>query len=405
MTQFQDKRWIKRAVLVWVVALLVCSGRPLLQPHASSVYPIFADAGANWLAGRELYRSNDHPYRYSPLVAAFLAPWSLLPAGVGGALWRVLNAAIYLPALAWWGRTILPGRLTRSQRGALFLLIVPLSLGNVYNGQCNPLVLGLLLASLAAVRFRRWNLASAGLAVACLFKGYPLAIALLLAALYPRQLAGRLALALGLGLALPLLLQHPAYVASQTQSWFHYLRHEDRQELGLELWYRDLRLLAHLCRVPLTPAVYLGLQLVGAAVVLLSCLLAQRHGWSGRRLLTWLLALGCFWMTVLGAAAESCTYILLAPSLAGAVLVAQRERWPVPARALLLLSFGLFLVTQAAVWFPFGKHWHTLGLHPLAALLFLAGFVIGELCKGEPARRIPAEDSWGESLPIRLEKG
>jgi hypothetical protein len=205
-------------------------------------------------------------------------------------------------------------------------------------------------------------------------------------------------------MVLPFLFQQPDYVASQTAHWVVHLQHDERTEMRQELWYRDLRLLCQVCQVPLAPRVYLGLQLGTAAAILLSCLLGQRRGWSERRLLTWLLALGCFWMTVLGAAAESCTYILLAPSLAGALLRAWQDRWPLLARALLLLSFTVFLLTQAAVWFPFGRQVHTLGLHPVAALLFLAGFVLGELRGGEPAEDAAAEDCRSESFRLTLEK-
>src|SRR5436305_6426318 len=113
---------------------------------------------------------------------------------------------------------------TAAHFGVLFLLVLPLSAGNVNNGQSNVLVMGLILAALAGAAEGRWNLASACIAAACLFKVYPIAVGLLLVVIYPRPLAGRLALALAAGIALPLLLQRPAYAADQYAGWLHHVQ-------------------------------------------------------------------------------------------------------------------------------------------------------------------------------------
>jgi hypothetical protein len=364
--------WPRTACAVWVLILLVLSIRTLASPRANSVYPIFAAAARHWLAGADLYYTDEAPYRYSPLVTVLFVPFSALPDTVGGLLWRWLNAGVYLAALAAWGRLVLPRLLTKTQEAFLFLLVVPLSIGSLNNGQSNALVLGLLLAAMVGVRVGRWNMTSGCLALACLFKLYPVAIGLLLALIYPRRLAGRFALALGIGLAAPFLFQQPDYVISQYAGWIRQLRADDRQILPLDLWYRDLRLLCQVCHVPLSSQAYLAIQLLSAATLAGFCLACRRAGWEERRLLTALFALGCVWMTLLGPATESCTYILLAPTLAWSLLEAWRRknaRWP---RDVLVAGYALWVVVQAAVWFPGGsRKVHTLGLQPLAALVFL----------------------------------
>ena len=74
-------------------------------------------------------------------------------------------------------------------------------------------------------------MAAACVTVACLFKGYPLAVGLLLAAVYPRPFAPRLVLALAAGLALPLLVQRPDYVAQAYRDWLWVLGADDRMGL------------------------------------------------------------------------------------------------------------------------------------------------------------------------------
>ena len=227
------------------VALVLLGANTLLWPQRDTVYPIFAEAGRRWLAGGDLYEpvAGLDAYRYSPLVAALLVPFGLLPDGPGGLLWRLAGSAVFCGGLAWWGRAVLPPALTRGQRALLFLLPAPLTFGNVHNGQANVLIVGLLLLAVAAVARERFNVAALCLAVACLFKVYPIAVGLLLAALYPRRLAPRLGLLLAAGLLLPFLLQRSGYVAAQYAGWVEHLAQNDRQLRPRALWYRDARLL------------------------------------------------------------------------------------------------------------------------------------------------------------------
>ncbi len=386
------------ALAAWVVVVLAICGRVLLASKPHGVYPIFAHAGAGWLAGEDLYsapapESGLDQFRYSPAVAALLAPFSLLPDRVGGSLWRLLNAAVYLAAFAWWCAAVVPGgtRLTAARRAALWLLLVPLSVGSLNNGQSNPLVMGLLLAAVAGVARRRWNLAAACVAVAFLFKGYPLAVGLLLAAVYPRQFAPRLALALTAGLALPFLLQRPAYVLGEYEQWLRLVGGDDRKDRPVVNAYRDLWLLFRVAGVPPGKQAYLALQLLTAAGAAALCVAGRVACWPRRRLLTALLSLGVCWMLLCGPATESATYLMLAPVLAWAVVegcsagATWRSRW------LPLASFGVLTLAQAAVWFPVGKPLHALGVQPLAALVLTAGLVadyLGRLSEGGRAARV-----------------
>ncbi|MCI0462133.1 MAG: DUF2029 domain-containing protein [Gemmataceae bacterium] len=359
------------AVFLWAAAVLMVCGRALLAPQAQSVYPIFAGAARDWQAGAGLYEGAREPFRYSPLIAALFVPLAVLPDALGGVVWRLLNAAALLGALGWWSRAALPVSLTESRRALLLLLVLPLAVGNLNNGQANPLILALLLTATTAAVRARWNLAAVCVALACLFKAYPIVVGLLLAVLHPRRFAPRLGVVLAAGLALPLVLQQPEYVAAQYGSWLEHLRANDRSLMPLELWYRDLRLLAAVCGVPLSASAYQAVQLLAGVGLALLCLAGRRAGWPARRLLTLVLGLGCCWMTALGAAAESATYILLAPSAAWALLEVWQRPRTVGSRGAVLVAYGLLVVSQMAVWFPWGRAFHSLGPQPLAGLLLL----------------------------------
>ncbi len=94
----------------------------------------------------------------------------------------------------------------------------------MYIGQANMMMLGAILLSLGAAAEGRWNRSAAWLAWATLIKGYPLALAMLLAALWPKRFPFRFAASLVIGLLLPFLAQQPSLVAMQYASWFTHLR-------------------------------------------------------------------------------------------------------------------------------------------------------------------------------------
>src|SRR5262249_11481140 len=151
--------------------------------------------------------------------------------------------------------------------------------------------------------------------------------------------------------------------------------------------YKDMRLLLTLWLSQPSPAHYTAIQLLGAAACALTCLVTRVVAWPERRSLTLLLAMGCCWMTVLGPSTESCTYNLLAPTMAWALMEVWLEPSPLALRLLLLGSYVMFLSTTVAAWFPGGtRAIHTLGIHPLAALLLLAGVIWQELFFFKKAR-------------------
>jgi hypothetical protein len=372
---YPAERLARGVQLLWVAAVAALLLHVLCSARYGGVYPIFVGAARSWLAGEETYRvyNNQDVYRYSPLITALLSPLGLLPDRLGGVLWRLGNLAVFLGGLAWWTQAVLAERISRAQRIGLFLLILPLALGNFHNGQCNLLVLGLLLAAQAATADGCWNRAAVFSALAGWLKVYPLTAGLLLAAVYPRRLAGRLLVACLAGLVVPFLLQRPEYVAGQYASWLDHLLADDRQVESLAFWYRDVRLLCTVWLTPLPNWLYGLIQVVVGSGFAGICIAARWAGWPSSRLLPLVLALGCCWMTAFGPASESVTYVLVAPSVCWALL----QEWSPVGRAVPRLlftgSYGLLVATQVAVWFPFGRAFHTLGPHPAAIGLFLAG--------------------------------
>jgi hypothetical protein len=354
------------AAFVWITTALICAALAVAKPRTHTVYPIYTYAAGEWAAGRDIYveAPGFDFFRYSPTVAAFFVPWRCLGDAWGAAVWRLLGVGILAAGIIVWSRDAL-GRSANIHVSWLFLLITPFLLQNVNNGQANSHVLGLLLLGTASVATDRVWQAAMLLTAAALFKPYVLTIAALIG-LIERRLLPRLIVMLGVGLALPFLFQTPDYVARQYGEWFQHLLGNDRGTLGLRSAYRDIGLLFRQYFVPLPASAYLT---VSATVGLLLAWLVWRsvqlrQSRSGQ--ICRAFALGSCWMTVLGPATESCTYLLLAPTLAAVVLSrsGRSGRW---VRA----SYAIFIGTISASLFPQDWQVQALGPQPIAGSILL----------------------------------
>lgn len=371
-------KWVQWAILIWAIIVVAVCVRAAVQPYKRTLFTTWEQAGADWEQGRDLYRdswrSDQDQFRYSPLTAVLLVPFHHLPIRLGGMVWRIVNAAVLLGGFGLWLRAA-PLSRTPRQQAILFLLLAPLSLSSLNNGQPNPLIIGLLLTALAAVDRQHWSLAAALIALATAIKVYPLAVGLLLAAVYPRRFSARLLLALGLAAVLPFVCQHWHYVSAQYALWFQRLGKDQRWYWPPHMAYRDLWLLFRLFHVPLTPQGYVGVQLITAAVCAALCLALRLRGWPNRDVLAAILVLGSCWMTLCGPATESSTYVLLAPALAWIVYRAENERWPWPLGLPTRMAFVLFMLCVVRGLWPGVNRIHGLGLQPQAAVLLSLAYV------------------------------
>src|ERR1700742_2325703 len=109
----KDRRRLNILVIgLWAAVLLAISIRIGLSSHSHDVFGTYADAGRRWTASQPLY-TYTRGFVYSPLVAAFFAPFSWLPISVGSVVWRLLNAAVFLGAIFWWLKSEITDRVPR----------------------------------------------------------------------------------------------------------------------------------------------------------------------------------------------------------------------------------------------------------------------------------------------------
>jgi hypothetical protein len=385
--------WSRWAVIVWTVVLVAVCVNSALNPRKRSLYLTWMTAGQDWVSGSPLLYEHTEGdgldiFRYSPLVASLLTPLQYLDERVGNVLWRLLNAGVLLGGFTYWLRDRAPDG--GSLRGILFLLIVPLSLGSLSNGQPNPLVIGLLLYAVALAGDERWMLTAVCVALACAIKIYPIAIGLLLVVVYPRQMSWRLALMLLAVVLLPFMMQRPAYVMAQYAQWIERLAGDDRKSIALDRAYRDLWLLVRVGHLPISHSVYTAIQAASAAGCAVLCGAVRRAGVGKTQVLTTVLTLGTCWMMLCGPATESPSFVQLAPALAWAMVSAPREKWPVAVRWLPHVSSVFFTAGVLAGLTPAKAQIDALGGQPLATLLLTIGCVTATIstistCKASAA--------------------
>jgi hypothetical protein len=381
------------AIGLWGAVLIVLVVLRVFHPEKGSVLPTYVTAGHHWLMGERIYTVKGG-FVYSPLVAAFFAPFSMLPANLSAIVWLLVNTGLYLGAAAWWVRVDLHG-LGRAWSGAFFLALLPLTIGNLHNGQINPADIALIMAAILCARSGRWNLCALCVAIATYAKIYPLAAGLLLIVVYPRELGWRIAVALLLLGALSLVLQKPAYALDQYHQWWATRMNDDRHGYDPKTTPRDFWKLLVVLHVPIGATLYKCLQLATAGGLALLCLLAPRRGWSRDRLLIGLFTLVCCWMLLFGPATESATYVLLAPAISLALMSAVARSFPVRLRATVVVAYAMLLLGLSINSFT-GIHRlsATMIIQPAATLIFLIFSMIWLFDKTfwtpEPAARTSA---------------
>ena len=365
--------WTVTAWISWAVALLMLVVRFSPESNRAYAFNDYMLAGSHWIQGEYLY-SNWRGFIYSPLTAVFFAPFACLPRAFAYTLWLLLSAGALLGGLTALRRTPFFPFISRAYSGIIYLLLLPLTLGNLEVGQANALVVGLLMFAMAAVRTERWNMAALCVAIPTYFKIYPLAVGMLICIIAPRRFTWRLFIALAvLGLA-PFLFQHWSYVSEQYHAWLTTRTADDRLNYEFKYAPFDLWFLLHwIGHLPIASWTYSLIQLGTGAGLALLCLSGKWRHWTAERLLTTLFFLVSAWIVLCGPATESHTYLLLAPALVLGLVQSFNARYPVWPRVLLCTAFVLQLVTYniRSYLFHLNQPW-IFAAQPVSALLFLA---------------------------------
>ena len=351
-------------VALWVTVLLIIGVRVALDYPGHDVFVTYVGAGRHWIDSQPLYPTT-RGFVYSPLIAALFMPFTALPGWSGALIWRLLDAAVFVGVICWWLRVGLHDQIPKSASWLVFLLLLPLSLGNFNNGQVNPLLIGLLMIAVLSAYTKRWTISAVCVGIAAYLKIYPIAVGLLLVLIYPRQLGWRLAVTLIILGALPFVLQYPAYASEQYRHWFSSRASDNR---GIIM---NIGMVLKAMRINPSPRAMMAIQVLAGVAVAAACLFGRLRNWAEERLLVGLFTLASCWMLLFGPATEDATYVMLAPALVFALVQAFHRPTPSWMRNTLCVSFALLLLAQILnSYFSYKKGTYSMSVQPFAALLF-----------------------------------
>jgi hypothetical protein len=363
--------------VLWGAVLIVLLVRAGLHPERATSMSTYLTGGAAWGARGALY-TNWRGFVYPPVVACFFSALNRLPLWVVAVLWRGITAGGLLFGMGALLRAGIYRRIPASRYGYVFIGLLPLSVGNLDNAQANPLIAGVMMLAVAAFQWEAWGLCAFAAAVATMFKIYPVALALLLCLLRPREISWRFAGWMAVGALLPFAMADWHYAAGQYHAWIQTRLADNRfeypmKDAPLDLWY----LLVRLGNLPVSERVYTGVQVLGGVAIAGWVMAESRRGRDRRDILGMLYLLVSVWMLLLGPATENQTYVVLAPTACIAVV----EGWEWASRAGRCLVLAGFAMLVAAVarnsLMPHLKGPGFMALQPVGAILLLGGILAG----------------------------
>lgn len=209
--------WRRRAswlvALLWSVAAVGASLAPLHR-HENN-FEIFRSAFWHLVARQDLYAASTRYFdlfKYTPTFAVLVAPFALLPFGVGLVAWNLTNAA----ALYW-----AIGRLVPAPKATIVRLVAFTEMvGSLQSAQCNALIAALIIITCVELARAHSSRAAWAVMVGAFVKVFPLA-ACSFAWVSPRPWRfARWCVALGLLLfLLPMVIAGPAWFAHQYSDW------------------------------------------------------------------------------------------------------------------------------------------------------------------------------------------
>ncbi|MBP2308488.1 DUF2029 domain-containing protein [Azospirillum melinis] len=249
------------AVVVWCLFVVAMAVLAVVRPERPITH-IYRDAVVDWWSSVPVYTQGIHGFLYFPSSAVLLGPLAALPLGLGDQIWRlamvaVFSGAVYRVAL------LLHPYMGRTLAAWVLVAAIPTASINVLRGQCELMMMSVVLHAAVDLAHRRDRRGATMLALAVALKPLALVPALLFAVVRPGV---RRPLALGLLIAAvaPFLHPDPGYVAGQYAAMIGKLATAAAPDSGR--WFDLTRMLAEAGVQP-AYATMTALRLAGALLV------------------------------------------------------------------------------------------------------------------------------------------
>ena len=293
--------WLALPAILWVVDY---------SRHRYNNFLIFRYVFWHLVERRDLYALYPAQFGdvnlYGPVFGLVVAPFAMLPEGVGGLLWSLAMAALLWAAVS-------RLRLPPERRLLALLLILPELLTAVHSSQFNPAVAALPLLTLADVEEGRDLRAPLWSLLGAFVKLYSaVGLVLVLFSRSPRRFLLGCALWSALLLVAPMALAGPEYVLESYQGWYAALARKNALNLQVG---GDISLVGLVRRAFGMPLPLTGSAAAGLALALAPLL--RRAQYPHRRFRHLALASLLLFLVLFSSGSENPTYVVAAT---GAVL-------------------------------------------------------------------------------------
>lgn len=311
----------KQCVFAVYLLLALVAGLKQYHHHSYNNYLIFKYVYWHTVDLQNLY--NNYPeYRdsnhYGPVFSIFVAPFALLPDGLGCMLWNIANVTILL-----WGIYSLP--ISLNKRTIIAWICAHETLTALFSFQFNIALTGLILLSFSYLIKKKEVQSAFFIASGTLIKLY--GIVGLAFFFFTRNkfrfIAGCIIAFLVLFI-LPMLISSPSFVIQSYADWYHSLAHKNDLNASLTS-FQDISLMGIVRRttgnvnIPNAPFLLVGLILFG-----LPYLRINQYKHIGFRLM--LLASTLIFTVIFSSGSESPTYIIAFAGVAIWFMVQQNPK-------------------------------------------------------------------------------
>ena len=295
----------KECLIAIYLILAIIAGYKQYHHHAYNNYLIFkyvywhtADLQNLYLNYPE-YADSNH---YGPVFSVLIAPFALLPDGVGTILWNIANVAVLL-----WGIYSLP--LSLKKRSVIAWICAHETLTALFSFQFNIALTGIILLSFSYLVKKKEIQSAFFIALGTLVKLYGI-VGLAFFFFTKNKLKFILAglAAFILLFALPMLISSPGFVIQSYSDWYHSLAHKNDLNASLTS-FQDISLMGMARRItgnvsiPNMPFLLGGVILFG-----LPYLRTAQFKHMGFRLM--LLASTLIFTVIFSSGSESPTYVI-----------------------------------------------------------------------------------------------
>lgn len=295
----------KECVIAIYLLLAIVAGYKQYHHHSYNNYLIFKYVYWHTIDLQNLY--NNYPeYRdsnhYGPVFSVFIAPFALLPDGLGCILWNMANVSILL-----WGIYSLP--ISLKKRTIIAWICAHEALTALFSFQFNIALTGIILLSFSYLIKKKEIQSAFFIAFGTLVKLYGIVgLAFFFFSKYKLKFIIGCFIAFAVLFALPMVISSPAFVIQSYTDWYHSLAHKNDLNASLTS-FQDISLMGIVRRatsninIPNAPFLLVGLVLFG-----LPYLRIKQYKHLGFRLM--LLASTLIFTVIFSSGSESPTYII-----------------------------------------------------------------------------------------------